>query len=576
MKRFRRTRTLVQTGVVTLVIAALAFAGASLIFGSKSGALVSGTDFTITSPSLGPVLYPLTATPSNLPLTFSNRLSEPIRVYSLTVSFTNAFPSGCRYSELTLNDSVLSVLSAPMSAPGVTFSLTGSPIAVPAASGTTPGTATDNMTLALPDNHQNQDACEGLSLALAYNASAYYTDTTTSVLASSPNPSTAGQTITLTDTVTTSADSNVPAGSVLFYSCTGTAVANCSATPLGAAVPLSSGIATTTTKPATAGTYYYEAVYTPPTGSTNFTASTSKVLTQSVSATAGSKVLLWTIHDETIVGSPVTYVADVLGRPFFERDRGPFSYFDPLAVGTVTFMDNGAPIPSCANLPVFFGLATCKVTYRTTSDSPHVIIATYNGDAHHGTGTSNTVSETVYGATSTNEVTNSSPALGGTLKFTATVPGPGVTPAGPFTWKVSGTVTSCPTSTMSLVSGTATCTIIAPRANSTDVVTNSAPPALSGKVVFTATVNGVSGLTPSGSVAWNVSTPSGATACTLTTVLVSGVATCTIPAAKARTYSASDSYVRDANYTSVTSNTDTVTVSTRDHNHLSVIRGTQS
>lgn len=508
MKRLRRTRTVVQTGVVTLVTAALAFAGASLIFGSKSGAFVSGTNFTITSPSPGPVLYPLTTTPSNLPLTFSNPLSQPIRVYSLTVSFTNTFPSGCPYSELTLNDSAVSLLSAPVSAPGVTFSLTGSSFAVPAAVGTTPGTAIDDITLALPDNHQNQDACEGLALDLKYNASAYYTDATTSVLGSSPNPSTAGQTITLTDTVTTVTDSNVPAGSVLFYSCASITVASCSTTALGAAVPLSGGIATTTAKPATAGTYYDEAVYIPSTGSTNFTASTSKVLTQSVSATAGTKVLLRSTDDETTVGSPVTYVADLLGRPSFEHDRGLFSHTYPLAEGTMTFTDNGVPITSCAKVPVFFGLATCKVTYRTASGSPHVIIATYNGDAHHGTGSSNTVSETVYKATPTNRVTNSSPTLGDTLKFTAAVSGPG--------------------------------------------------------------------LTPTGSVTWNVSGSAGATSCGTTTVLTGGVATCVVTATKPGTYFVSDTYGGDTNYASVASNAGAVTVSTRDHDHLSVVGGTQS
>ncbi len=500
MKRFRRTRTVVQTSVMTLVTAALAFAGTSLISGSKSGALVSGANFTITSPSPGPVIYPLTTTPSNLPLTFSNPLSQPIRVYSLTVSFMNTFPSRCPYSELTLNNRVVSLLSSPVSGPGVTFTFTGSSFAVPKAVGTTPGTAIDNVTLALPDNHQNQDECEGLPLALRYNASAYYTDTTTSVLGSSPNPSNAGQTITLTDTITAATGSNIPAGSALFYSCTSTTVASCSTTALGAAVPLSaSGIATTTTTPATGGTYYYEAVYAP-NGSTNFTASTSNILTQPVSSATGSKVLLRTIHDETPVGSPVTYVADLLGRPSLGRDRGPFSHTDSSAVGTMTFTDNGVPIPSCANVPVFFGLTTCRVTYQTTSGSPHAIVATYSGDAHHASGTSNTVSETLYRSSPINRVTNTSPTpLGATLTFTATVAGRGATPTGTVTWKVA--------------------------------------------------------------------TPSGVTSCAPTATLSNGVATCVITASKAGTYSVSDSYGGDVNYTSVTSNADSVTVSTRDHGH---------
>jgi hypothetical protein len=463
VKRFRRTRTVVQTGAVALVTAALVVGGTLVVIGltqtpasaTLASGPCSGPSFCITSPSPGPVLYPLTTTPSNLPLTFSNLLSVPIRVYSLTVSFTNTFPSGCSYSELTLNGNVVSVLASPVSAPGVTFSFTGTSFAVPAAVGTTPGTATDNLILALPENHQNQDACEGMSLGLKYSASASYTDATTSVLRStSPNPSTAGQTITLTDTVTTVTDSNVPAGSVVFYSC---ATASCSTTSaLGAPVNLSGGIATTSTTPSTGGTYYYQAIYTP-TDSTDFTARTSNILTQTVSSIAGSKIFLWSIDDETSVGRPVTYVADVLG---------PFFFADFFASGTMTFTDNGVAIPSCINVPVFFGVAICSVTYPTTSGSPHVITAAYGGDAHHGPGKSNTVSDVVVKAAPTNGVTNTSPTtLGGNVIFTATVSGAGVTPTGTVTWKVStpSSVTTC-ASTATLSGGAATCSISATKA----------------------------------------------------------------------------------------------------------------
>jgi hypothetical protein len=593
--------------MVTLVIVALVFVGTSLISGSKSLASgpCGGPSFCIQSPTTGPVLYPGVTTPSNLPLTFTNPLSVGINVYSLTIAISVAPTStttsapGCDLS--TMKVTVPGSTPNSGSGPSVTIGYTGgSPyssfLSIPAGS-----TVNYNVTLALADNHQNQDACEGLPLTLTYNASAYRTDSTSSVLSSSQNPSTASQAITLTDTVTdTVTATNTPAGSVLFYSCTSTTVASCSATALGAAVNLSaSGVAAATTTPATGGTYYYEAVYTPSTGSTNFTASTSNILTKTVSATAGSKVFLWSTDDETVVGFPVTYVADVLG---------PFFFTNLSATGTMTFTDNGVAIPSCVNVPVFFGVAICSATYQTTLHSPHVIVATYNGDAHHGTGTSNTVSETVYRATPTNKVTNTSPAtLGGTLKFTATVSGPGVTPTGPVTWKVSGTVTSCTTSTTSLVSDLATCTITTTKAGSysvsdayggdtnytsagsntdtvsvakatpTNVVTNSTPPALGGNVTFTATVTGVSGITPTGSVTWKVTGSAGVTSCTtFTTTLASGVATCSITASKAGTYIVSDTYGGDANYTSVASNTDTVTLSTPKTNHLSVIGSTQS
>jgi hypothetical protein len=196
-------------------------------------------------------------------------------------------------------------------------------------------------------------------------------------------------------------------------------------------------------------------------------------------------------------------------------------------------------------------------------------------------------------ATPTNKVTNSSPtSLGATLKFTATVSGAGATPTGTVTWKVTGNagVTSCTTSTTTLAGGTATCTITnakagvysvsdgyggdanynsvgsdtdsvsVAKATPTNVVTNSTPPTLGGKVTFSATVAGVGGIAPTGSVSWKISGSAGANSCGSTTVLTGGVATCTITATKTGTYSASENYGGDTNYTSAGSNTDTESV----------------
>jgi Bacterial Ig-like domain (group 3) len=704
VKRLKRTRIVVQTSAVALVTAALVFAGISLISGSKSGALpitsssCSGTSFCITSPSPGPALNPLASPVPNLPLTFSNPLSAPIRVYSLTVSFTNAFPSGCPSSELTLNGVAVSLPSA-IATPGVTFSFTGSQFAVPKAVGSTPGTAVDTLTLALPDNHQNQDACRGLALALQYSALAYYTNATSSVLSSSPSPSNAGQAITLTDTVSSASDTHTPVGSVLFYACTSAAASSCAAAPLGAAVALNgSGVATSTTTPSTGGTYYYEAIFTP-TDATNFTASTSNVLTQSVSAGASSKVYLWVADDETDIGHPVTYVGQVLGHD---------SHVDASAGGTMTFRDNGVVITSCANAAVSHGFAYCGVTYLSTLGSPHTITATYNGDAHHSAGTSNTISEQVYRVRANNHVTGSSPTiLGGTLTFTATVTGAGVAPTGTVTWNLStpSGVSACP-STATLVNGVATCTITASKAgnysasdsyggdaNYTSVGSNTAsvgvkatpndilkpslnPTSVAVPVTFTATVSGSAGVaptgsvtfevggnalymcgtkgvvnlvngvatctlsspttvgspfqltapysgdtnyaaansstvsevvlkatptnkvtnssettvgskltftakvtgpgyTPTGSITWSVSTPSGVTSCATHATLNNGVTTCVITASKAGTYSASDSYAGDVNYSSLPSNLDSVLINGGKTPHLSLVGGNQ-
>ena len=98
---------------------------------------------------------------------------------------------------------------------------------------------------------------------------------TTSVLTSSPNPSSYGSSVTFTDTV--SASSGTPTGTVTFYSCTTSA---CSTkTSLGTGTLNSSGKATYSTSSLPVGTTYVEAIYG---ASGNYGGSTSNVVTQVV------------------------------------------------------------------------------------------------------------------------------------------------------------------------------------------------------------------------------------------------------------------------------------------------------
>ena len=120
---------------------------------------------------------------------------------------------------------------------------------------------------------------------------------TTSVLTSSPNPSTYGSSVTFTDTV--SASSGTPGGTVTFYSCTTSA---CSTkTSLGTGT-LSSGKATYSTTSLPVGTTYVEAIYA---ASGNYGGSTSNVVTQVVNALGTTSVL-------TSAPNPSTY--GVLGH----------------------------------------------------------------------------------------------------------------------------------------------------------------------------------------------------------------------------------------------------------------------
>ena len=277
-----------------LLLPALIMAGGLLVFGSAGegpfghangtethpGMILAsgscgGPSFCVTSPTPGPVLYPGAAA-SSLPLTFSNPLSVPIRVYSLAVSFTNTFPSGCAASALQINGA-----GATGATPAVTINLASPNFSVPAASGSTPGTAVYPATLALSDNRGKQDACKNLALSMSYTASAYYTVTTSTALAVTTSPVVVDQPTTLKATVAPSSAGQSPVGSVQFYQCA-SSTSGCT-TAIGSPVAVNgSGVAVTTTTFNSQGSYYLEAVFTP-TDSTNFTSSTSSITT----ATAG-------------------------------------------------------------------------------------------------------------------------------------------------------------------------------------------------------------------------------------------------------------------------------------------------
>src|SRR5207244_1120199 len=98
------------------------------------------------------------------------------------------------------------------------------------------------------------------------------TNAASTVLASSANPSVVGQSVTFTATVTaTTSGAGTPTGTVTFKDGT---------TALGTST-LSGGSATFSTAALAAGTHTITAVYS---GDTNFAASTSSALTQTITS----------------------------------------------------------------------------------------------------------------------------------------------------------------------------------------------------------------------------------------------------------------------------------------------------
>ena len=87
----------------------------------------------------------------------------------------------------------------------------------------------------------------------------------------------------------------------------------------------------------------------------------------------------------TTTGTAVTYTATLTGPSV-------------TPTGSVTFKDGGTPISGCGTsgvVPLVSGVATCTVTYSSTTGSPHSITAPFVGDTYYDSAAGNTVSEVV-------------------------------------------------------------------------------------------------------------------------------------------------------------------------------------
>ena len=139
----------------------------------------------------------------------------------------------------------------------------------------------------LRESGTNQDACENLRYHFTYSATAVYTDTTSTSLSVTPNPSLVRSPTTLRAVVVATnapSDSNSPSGVVAFDECPTLA---CTVTTPLASVPIDGfGRAAFTTSDLSVGSHYLEAVYSG--RATDFAGSTSPVVTlQVVAPTTG-------------------------------------------------------------------------------------------------------------------------------------------------------------------------------------------------------------------------------------------------------------------------------------------------
>ncbi len=176
-------------------------------------------------------------------------------------------------------------------------------------------------------------------------------------LTTSPNPSTSGQSVTLSATVTPSAAT----GTVQFLD---------GSTSLGT-VTISGGAAALSLMTLAVGAHSITAVYS---GDTNDATSTSAALSQTVNKTVSSVTLASSVNPSTY-GQSATLSATV----------SPTS-----ATGTIQFLDGST---SLGTATVASGSATLSLT--TLAVGTHSITSVYSGDANDATSTSAIVSQTV-------------------------------------------------------------------------------------------------------------------------------------------------------------------------------------
>ncbi len=227
-------------------------------------------------------------------------------------------------------------------------------------------------------------------------------------LAASPNPSTFGEMVTVTATVTSG--DGTPSGSVTFYD---------GAASLGVGALDGSGQASFSAAALSGGSHSFTAAYE---GDASFAASISDALTQTVNA-AATTVALTSDIALTTYGQPVTFtaVSSAAGTP----------------TGTVSFMDGAAVLGDAV-------LSGGQAAFRTPSLSAgsHSITAVYAGDGNFEASTSAGVTQTVSAAATTTVVGSSlNPSTyGQAVTLTATVTSAFAVPVGAVTFRMGSTV----------------------------------------------------------------------------------------------------------------------------------------
>jgi hypothetical protein len=184
------------------------------------------------------------------------------------------------------------------------------------------------------------------------------TSTMTALESAAPNPSTYGESVTFTATVS-------PAGA------TGTVTFMDGVTTLGSAALNANGVATFSTAALSAGTHSITAAYN---GDSSYSGSTSPALSQSV-VKAGTTTTLTSSRNPSNPSQSVTFKAAV----------SPST-----ATGTVQFLDGQVQLGTAT-----LNNGVASLTVSGLSAGQHSITAVYGGDANYNASTSAMLTQTV-------------------------------------------------------------------------------------------------------------------------------------------------------------------------------------
>ena len=312
---------------------------------------------------------------------------------------------------------------------------------------------------------------------------------TTTALVSSSNPSSFGLPVTLIATIQTAFGGGAT-GSVTFLDGT-TSLGTATVSSNSAQFPLSS---------LSAGSHSITAKYN---GDTNFSASTSAVIAQTVNQ-ATTTTTAASNTNPSAFGQTVTFTASV------QSSSGG------TPTGNVTFFDGGSSLGSAT-----LSGSSAQLTLASLSLGSHSVTAKYSGDSNFTASTSMPVAQSVaQAATATNVSSNSNPSsYGQIITFTATVaPAYSGTPTGTVSFfdgstslgnaTLSGGVAAFSTSATALIAGShsisakyngdsnylasssaAFVQTINPAATVTTLASNANPSAVGKSVNFTAQVS---------------------------------------------------------------------------------------